>query len=198
MLFLFFLSYIECAAYTYRIKHGEKTMCFQEVTKNPNTNILFNFFIEKKANISLTVYGPNKRKIEEIRMKNKGEVNVYAVQEGEYSFCFYHETGSEGLLVDFDIYVKNQMSEKYQSNDNENKNSVLEGVIVRLRKELKSIKRIMNEIKQKDLRNHKHIDSIGQTVFKFSLFEMILIIIIASAQLFVIKKLFVTGKKIRI
>ncbi|OIR57983.1 MAG: emp24/gp25L/p24 family protein [Amphiamblys sp. WSBS2006] len=186
---------VKGAAYTYKLSPSEHQICFQEEVKKAGTTLVSSFFVHTDSKVNFFVYGPSNEKKYELRRKSKGDVEIPVSAPGFYSLCFTRAGGKALDVIDFDVYVKGGHG-KYE--DSEKKNPVLEGNILKLRKELQNIRTRMKGITQRDARNLQTIRSASSSVGVFSLFEVIAIGAVSISQIVILKRLFTRGGKLRI
>eukprot|EP00917_Polyrhabdina_sp_WS-2016_P019516 GHVP01041723.1.p1 GENE.GHVP01041723.1~~GHVP01041723.1.p1 ORF type:complete len:200 (+),score=32.59 GHVP01041723.1:3-602(+) len=196
-LLYFFVSFVRGAAYTYKVLPFEYTVSFHEEVKYARSKISFNYFLSKGSEMDVHVLDPQGKKIEERVKSEKGDIEITAVAPGEYTIRFSKIPGIPVRIIDIDMYTKFPPERAYEEKDDK-RNPELEGSIIKLRRELSLIRERMKQLKKRDERNLGSIDAIENTIGYFSMFELLLIFVIAIGQAFVLKGLFTRSGKLRI
>ncbi|KAK9763909.1 hypothetical protein K7432_009030 [Basidiobolus ranarum] len=190
---------VQATALTYWVPANDKA-CFYTWVDAAGKKISFYFAVQTGGNfdIDYEVSDPKGRLVTKGEKERQGDMVFTGNEVGEYSFCFSNgmSTFAE-KLVDFDISVENEvkaMLPHRQALEDHHTNPT-EDSITRIGGSLHNINRMQKYFRTRENRNFATVESTEGRIFWYSLSECVLIVGIASLQVFAIRMLFATNKK---
>merc|ERR1711939_362992 len=192
-------STISATALTYKLQPNEKACFFADV-KQRSSKIAFYFAVQSGGSfdVDYEVVGPQERTIMKGEKEKQGDFVFTANDIGEYRFCFNNEMSTWAeKLVDFEIAVENESRAQLPAKQGSTpeQTSVLEESILKLSSQLSTINRNQKYFRTRENRNFSTVRSTESRIFNFSMLELIMMVMMAGFQVFIVRFFFQGARK---
>ncbi|SCU93822.1 LAMI_0E15698g1_1 [Lachancea mirantina] len=196
------------APITFELKAGFRE-CFYLLTPDIDCKISYYFAVqrgdENKLSVNYEIYKPDNRDKAAVVRKGEtqGQWSFIGEHKGEYGLCF--SSGDEGNKI---IDVEFKYDEKFTSRDKRRKkhfpqglfgqdplHESLEDSIDDIERHMSVLERKLDHYKARSIRNQQTVMSTGKRIVGFSLYGILLVVVMGVAQCLVLQAFFNEARK---
>uniref|UniRef100_A0A6G1SCB1 Transmembrane emp24 domain-containing protein n=1 Tax=Aceria tosichella TaxID=561515 RepID=A0A6G1SCB1_9ACAR len=166
--------------------------CFHETLKK-GTKIKFTFEVLDggSLDIDLTIKDPNNYVIHSEQRQSSGRYTIEANQEGPHAYCFANKMSSLAMkIVMFNIEFTDRKNESDQEQDK------LQNMVTELSALVTGVKHEMDFLAARDRIHRRISERINSRVSMWSMFEVLLTLIVAVGQTYYLKRFFEVRRKV--
>lgn len=166
--------------------------CFHETLKK-GTKIKFTFEVLDggSLDIDLTIKDPNNYVIHSEQRQSSGRYTVEANQEGSHTYCFGNKMSSLAMkIIMFNIEHTDVKKDSDQEQDK------LQNMVTELNGLVTGVKHEMDFLAARDRIHRRISETINSRVSMWSLFEVLLTLIVAVGQTYYLKRFFEVRRKV--
>lgn len=166
--------------------------CFHENLKK-GTKIKFTFEVLDggSLDIDLTIKDPNNYVIHTEQRQSSGRYTIEANQEGSHAYCFANRMSSVAMkIVMFNIEFEDKKSESDHEQDK------LQNMVTELGALVTGVKHEMDFLAARDRIHRRISERINSRVSMWSMFEVLLTLIVAVGQTYYIRRFFEVRRKV--
>lgn len=151
---------------------------------NLSGNYLVSGYNEKS--VSMIFYSPRNALLEHISHEREGKFNVNTTEEGDYRVCFRNSDG-KSVYVTFDLTVSETNKEKTLITQD------LSDMFTEIRSAVKTTTSVRKNLDGQHYRAWQHNQSLSKLTSRIqwaSFFKMVVMVIIAGGQMYMLTRLF--------
>ena len=166
--------------------------CFHETLKK-GTKIKFTFEVLDggSLDIDLTIKDPNNYVIHSEQRQSSGRYTIEANQEGPHTYCFANKLSTSAMkIVMFNIEFTDVKSESDHEQDK------LQNMVTELNALVTGVKHEMDFLAARDRIHRRVSERINARVSMWSMFEVLLTLIVAVGQTYYLKRFFEVRRKV--
>lgn len=166
--------------------------CFHENLKQ-GTKIKFTFEVLDggSLDIDLTIRDPNNHVIHTETGQSSGRYTIEANQGGPHTYCFGNKMSSFGMkIVMFNVELTDVKKESDHEQDK------LQNMVTELNSLVTGVKHEMDFLAARDRLHRRISELINSRVSMWSLFEVLLTLIVAVGQTYYLKRFFEVRRKV--
>jgi hypothetical protein len=166
--------------------------CFHENLKK-GTKIKFTFEVLDggSLDIDLTIKDPQDYVIHSEQRQSSGRYTIEANQEGQHTYCFSNKLSSFAMkIVMFNIEFSDKKTESDQEQDK------LQNMVTELNALVTGVKHEMDFLAARDRIHRRISERINSRVSLWSMFEVLLTMIVAVGQTYYLKRFFEVRRKV--
>jgi len=180
---------VDCHLITIEPLHEE---CFHEkLSKGTKIKFTFEVLDGGSLDIDLTIKDPNNNVIHTEDKQTSGRYTIEANQEGQHTYCFGNKISSYAMkIVMFSIDFTDVKKESDQEQDK------LQNMVTELNGLVTGVKHEMDFLAARDRLHRRVNEVINSRVSMWSLFEVLLTLIVAVGQTYYLKRFFEVRRKV--
>lgn len=166
--------------------------CFHE-NLHKGTKIKFTFEVLDggSLDVDLTIKDPNNQVIHTEHGQSSGRYTIEANQEGQHSYCFGNKMSSLAMkIVMFNVEFTDVKKESEHEQDR------LQNMVTELNALVTGVKHEMDFLAARDRLHRTISEAINSRVSMWSLFEVLLTLIVAVGQTYYLKRFFEVRRKV--
>lgn len=179
---------VESSALTFLLKPDGKE-CYYALTNKSKSQVGYYFAVQSGGDfdVDYTISNPNGKVIATDKKQRQGDWVFNADIEGEYEFCFINPSNVE-KVVDFEITLDNDFKVKIP-NSNTN-TEIVSNSIEEIDLNLNSILKKLQYYKTRNNRNQSTVRSTESRILYFQLYESLIVVGMAVAQITIVQYFF--------
>lgn len=189
LIIILYLSYTSCHLITIEPHHEE---CFYEKL-HKGTKIKFTFEVLDGGSLDadLTIKDPNNHIIHSEERQTSGRYTIEANQEGQHTYCFSNKMSSFAIKI---VMFNVEFTDVRKDSDHEQ--DKLQNMVTELSALVTGVKHEMDFLAARDRLHRRISEVINSRVSMWSLFEVILTLIVAVGQTYYLKRFFEVRRKV--
>lgn len=166
--------------------------CFHErLLKGTKIKFTFEVLDGGSLDIDLTIKDPNNYVIHSEQRQSSGRYTIESNQDGPHTYCFSNKMSTLATkIVMFDV----EFSEAKKDSDQEH--DKLNNMVIELTSLVSGVKHEMDFLAARDRLHRRLSELINSRVTMWSLFEVILTLIVAVGQTYYVKRFFEVRRKV--
>lgn len=183
------LQPISCHLLTIEPNHEE---CFHEkLSKGTKIKFTFEVLDGGSLDIDLTIMDPNNHVIHSEHKQTSGRYTIEANQEGQHTYCFGNKMSSFAMKI---VMFNVEFSEAKKDSDHEQ--DKLQDMVTELSALMTGVKHEMDFLAARDRLHRRISESINSRVSIWSMFEVLLTLIVAVGQTYYVRRFFEVRRKV--
>ncbi|KAH3678227.1 hypothetical protein WICPIJ_008892 [Wickerhamomyces pijperi] len=192
------LTLVSSSALTIVLKPEEES-CYYILTQKAKTSVGYYFAVQSGGDfdIDYTIKSPQGKIISSEERQRQGDWAFNAEEIGEYEFCFSNLFSKVSeKVVDFEIHLESDFRAELPNTGTQHVE--VEGIInsvEHIETTLNSVSKTLQYYRTRNNRNQFTVKSTESRIFYFSIYEVILIVGMAIAQVYLVQYLFTGSRK---
>ncbi|KAJ3432453.1 transmembrane emp24 domain-containing protein [Anaeramoeba flamelloides] len=174
---------------TFTVEPNKKECLFEEIKKQTPVTILYQVVSGGGMDINLNIISPTGKPLYTGEKENEGKFTFVSEDEGEYQFCFGNEMST---LTSKEVNLNIRLGTRSQKSDIAKKRHLtqLETGVIELQEGLQKILSEQHYLMIRERRHRNTTESTNARVLWWSFLEAFLLMAMAIAQIYYLKRMF--------